>query len=94
MTDEETIFGDIYALCEDADELGLTDVALVLEFALDVFLKETGATKAPPATDAVGILEPSAKKLAVRKVYAPHQMPNVGWSMSRFPLADMKRKAS
>lgn len=98
MDNEDALFEDIRALCDEAYEMGLEDVALVLEFALDVFLKdflkETGATGVPQATDAVARLERSARALDVRREKAPQLVPRIGWSMSSFPLADMMRRAS
>ena len=38
---EDALFEDMQALSDDAETLGQTDVALVLEFAMDVYLHET-----------------------------------------------------
>lgn len=94
MIDEDAIFEDIRALSDEADEAGLFDVALVLEFALDVFLKETGRDEAPAAPDKVSILERSAMQMKVREQAAAHVLPQLGWSMSTFPLAKTASKAS
>lgn len=94
MDNEDALFEDIRALCDDADSLGLEDVALVLEFALDVFLKETEADAPPEPATSFEALTRSAQAIETRKEDAPQRMMRVGWSMSTFPLADMSRQAS
>ena len=39
---KDALFEDMQALSDDAEALGLADVALVLEFAMDVYLREAG----------------------------------------------------
>lgn len=38
---KDALFDDLQALSDDAEALGLKDVSLVLEFAMDVYLRET-----------------------------------------------------
>ena len=94
MDEEDALFEDIRALCDDADALGLEDVALVLEFALDVFLKETAAEAPPAPPTPMQALTRSAQAIEARRQIAPARVPVVGWSMSTFPLSQMARKAS
>jgi len=94
MEDEDARFEDIRALSDEADAMGLADVAIVLEFALDVFLKETGAEAPPSPAGSMEALTRSAHALQIRKETAPQAMPRIGWTMSSFPLANMSRKAS
>ena len=42
MEPEDILFEDLQSLSDDAEALGLKDVALVLEFAMDVYLHEKG----------------------------------------------------
>jgi hypothetical protein len=42
---EDALFEDMQTLSDDAETLGLTDVALVLEFAMDVYLHEKAGAK-------------------------------------------------
>lgn len=91
--DEDALFEDILALSNEAEDMGLSDVALVLEFALDVFLKETGKDDVTPA-DAPLVLERSARKFDTRIASETNPLPRIGWSMDTFPLAQMNKKAS
>lgn len=84
MNAQDAIFEDLQTLSDEAEELGLADVALVLEFAMDVFLKETQQTDAPDIkTDPVPLGGPDASKDT-----------HAGWSISSFPLAQIYQKAS
>ncbi|MEL6957332.1 MAG: hypothetical protein AAGL89_00105 [Pseudomonadota bacterium] len=100
MKTKDTVFEEIRALSDDAEELGLTDVALVLEFALDVYLKETGALRDPSSVDAhssLGAAEElnrSAVRLKIRSEERAAELPRLSYTMSLFPLADVSRKAS
>jgi hypothetical protein len=51
---KDALFEDMQALSDDAEVLGLTNVALVLEFTMDVYLHERavreGLEKAAPET--------------------------------------------
>ena len=42
MDTDDRLFDYIHALSNEAEARGLRDLAMVLEFALDVYLKETG----------------------------------------------------
>ncbi|MCF2906708.1 hypothetical protein L0666_17075 [Octadecabacter sp. CECT 8868] len=94
MMNEDAIFEDICALSDEADAAGLADVALVLEFALDVFLKETGRDAPETSAGAMRNLERSSRQMQVRQDAAPHIVPRLGWTMSTFPLASLMGKAS
>jgi hypothetical protein len=43
---KDALFEDMQALSDDAETLGLTNVALVLEFAMDVYLHESAVREA------------------------------------------------
>lgn len=94
MDQEDSLFEDIRALCDEAEDLGFADVALVLEFALDVFLKEYGSDTPPKPADAMQALTRAADTIATRRAAAPQHLPRLGWSMAAFPLAELDRKAS
>ncbi|MBU2994003.1 hypothetical protein Q4555_15345 [Octadecabacter sp. 1_MG-2023] len=49
---KDALFEDLQALSDEAEGLGLTDVALVLEFAMDVYLRETAVQAAPSVAKA------------------------------------------
>lgn len=67
MDREDALFEDMQALSDDAETLGLTDVALVLEFAMDVYLHEKvvrerlekAAPEVPVQPTASGLSEPT-----------------------------------
>jgi len=84
MNAQDAIFEDLQTLSDEAEELGLADVALVLEFAMDVFLKETKQTDAPN-------IETESVPLAALDV---SKDTHAGWSLSSFPLAQIYQKAS
>jgi len=62
MTEYDELFEEIQEVSDHADELGLTDVALVLEFALDVLLRDTEEMRDREPTP-VEIITAAAEKL-------------------------------
>lgn len=95
MHQEDALFDDIRSLSDEADDLGLTDVALVLEFALDVYLKERELTRdAVHTLPKPDLLERSAQRIEQRAKTAPHHLPRLSFSMTTFPLARVMREAS
>lgn len=96
MVSDDDLFDALCALCEEADARGLPDLALVLEFALDVYLHEQGKGAAAPAAPEAAplVLERSMRQMQVQKATTPADLPSLGWSMSNFPLAALSRKAS
>lgn len=98
MNPEDELFKDIQALSDEADTLGLMDVAMVLEFAMDVFLRETGAIETPEGraqtnvTPKVQKTKSNTPKEAVLRL--KNQDQPLGWSMSNVPLAQVRRRAS
>ena len=84
---EDALFEDLQALSDDAEGLGLTDVALVLEFAMDVYLRETQASMAADATNSQNLEHPTPR-LKRRNTVGPDA------SMPGFLLAQVYRHAS
>jgi hypothetical protein len=82
MGARDALFEDIQAISDDAEALGLQDVSLVLESALDVFLRDTGMQSPLETTVADGLDTAPPRELCL------------GWSMSNFPLGNTHRKAS
>jgi hypothetical protein len=85
---EDALFEDMQALSDDAEALGLTDVALVLEFAMDVYLRQTGLQSTPDTTASNAPVPPSPP-LKSRHTPLP-VMPDT----SGFLLAQVYRHAS
>jgi len=84
MNARDALFEDLQTLSDDAEELGMADVALVLEFAMDVFLMESKQIDAPKAKLAAEAFE----------VRGASEGAQSGWSISSFPLAQLYQKAS
>lgn len=95
MTAEDAIFEDIRNLSDEAEALGLEDVAMVLEFALDVYLKERGlGREAQPVLSKIDTLEHSAERASLLADIASERLPKMSFSMTTFPLARVMRQAS
>lgn len=89
MTTQDALFEDMQALRDDAHGLGLTDVTLVLDFAMDVFRRET--QKQAPLQQPI---QHTAKRLKSRYTPNADTSGGIGWSMSNFPMAQTYRDAS
>ena len=85
MDTQDALFEDIQAISDDAEALGLKDVALVLEFAMDVFLRDT-RTRDAANVSAVDSLESPGEQVRSGVVQDLEDGPRLGWSMSMFPL--------
>lgn len=95
MDSHDALFEDLQAISDDADALGLKDVALVLEFAMDVFLRDTHGQETLDATATVkDSLAPCGKQINPDVEQDIEGGMRLGWSMSNFPLTDLSLKAS
>lgn len=81
MDSHDALFENIQAISDDADALGLTDAVLVLEFAMDVFLRDACPQDVVNPTPKHG---PEQPHLAVSQDVKDE--PALGWSMSNFPM--------
>lgn len=86
MQTEDTLFENIRELSDTAESMGLEDVALVLEFALDVYLSTATPT---PDADPLVLTQPAPRKMADLL-----RVSDQSWSMSSFPMTQLDRKAS
>jgi hypothetical protein len=66
MNLKDALFEDMQALSDDAETLGLTNVALVLEFAMDVYLHESAVREPPIKPDKPA---PPKSKFLLAQVY-------------------------
>ncbi|MFT6073158.1 MAG: hypothetical protein ACJAZ1_000064 [Yoonia sp.] len=88
---ENALFEDLQALSDDAEALGLTDIALVLEFAMDVYLHQTCARTASQTHDAN---EQIAPRPDMGDPSGQKDVQPVAWLSPAFPLAQIFRVAS